>query len=239
MRPERRRLGKRAMGAATVVLACAVASGCAQDEGLVPAPQAMVVPADRSVAYDEGGNVALWVDGDAWRGQPRDLEEVMTPIWVTLQNRGPKAVRVMYRDLGLEMPSGIRVTPLPPFSMQTEGPVRTSAIHVPATHHFGYFIYPSHRLYHPGLTTWYRPWPYDPFFYDTYYAYWRVPLPTEDMLRSALPEGVLEPGGSVSGFVFFPDIPKQARGVFTFRAKLAEETHATTVASLDVPFVRK
>jgi hypothetical protein len=234
------RMAARMASMATGLLACGVgAAGCAHDEGLVPAPQATVVPGERRLAYDQEGDVSVWVDGDAWRGRPRDLEEVMTPIWLTLQNHGQKPVRVMYRDLNLEVPSGMRMTPLPPFSMRTEGPLRTRAITVPAFRHHGFFIAPRYRPYYPGLRAWHSPLVYDPFFYDTYYARWRIPLPTEDMLQSALPEGVLDPGGTVSGFVYFPEIPKNARGTFTFRANLSEAAEGAMVASLDVPFVRK
>jgi hypothetical protein len=183
------------------------------------------------------GEISLWVDGDAWRGEPRDLEKVVAPVWVTVQNRGKQPVRLMYKDLALEYPSGIKVNPLPPFSMRTEGPTRTTAIHVPTFRYHGFYVAPAYRWYYPGLRAWYRPLPYDPMFYDTYYARWRVPLPTEDMLRGALPEGVLEPGGSVSGFLHFPDVPRDAHGVFTFRASVAEDGDGQTVASLDVPLV--
>jgi hypothetical protein len=226
------------MAAATAMAGGAFA-GCAQDTGLVPAPQAAVVPGSARLAYAQQGDIAMWVDGDAWRGDPRDLEDVMAPIWVRLDNRGRRPVRVMYKDLGLELPSRVRVTPLPPFSMRTQGPLRVSAVRAPAFHHHGFYVAPGYGFYYPGVRPWHRPLPYDPFFYDTYYARWRVPLPTEDMLRGALPEGVLEPGGSVSGFLYFPDIPKDAQGVFTFEAKLPDETAGNYVARLDVPLMPK
>jgi hypothetical protein len=230
--------GRVATGAALVV--ALGAAGCAhQDEGLVPAPQASVVPGEPRLAYDTQGDVELWVDGDAWRAQPRDLEEVMTPIWVTVRNRGQRPVRLMYKDFGLQYPGGVRVNPLPPFSMRTEGPLRHSEVLVPRFRYSGFFLAPTYGRFYRGLRTWYRPLPYDPWFYDTYYARWRVNLPTTDMLSSALPEGVLEPGGSVSGFLYFPDLPEDARGVFTFRAELAEGADGQTVASLDVPLVVK
>jgi len=145
----------------------------------------------------------------------------------------------MYRDFTLEHPSGMRVTPLPPFSMRAAGPLRTTAVQVPAFRHHGFFVAPGYRWYYPGLRAWHRPFPFDPFFYDTYYARWRLPLPTEDMLEHALPEGVLEPGGTVAGFLYFPDLPDEAQGVFTFRADLSEETNGKNVARLDVPLVPK
>jgi hypothetical protein len=218
-------------------LAGAGPPGCAHDEGLVPAPQASVVPGAPRLAYDQEGAVAIWVDGDGWRGDPRDLEQVMTPILVTVSNRGQRPLRLMYRDFALEFPTGIRVNPLPPFSMHTAGPVRTTLVEVPAFRHRGFFVAPYYGAYYPGLRRWHRPLPHDPFFYDTYYARWLVSLPTTDMLRGALPEGVLEPGGSVTGFLYFPDVPREARGLFVFRATLPDDPDGRNVASLDVPLV--
>jgi hypothetical protein len=156
-------------------------------------------------------------------------------LWVTVQNHGKEPVRLLYRDFTLELPSGLRVTPLPPFAINTPGPTRVRAITQPAFFASGFYLSPVYGGFYPGMRVWYRPLPLDPFFYDTYHARWRVPLPTEDMLRSALPEGVLSPGGSVSGFLYFPDIPADAKGNFTFRASLAEEKDGTTYASVDIP----
>jgi hypothetical protein len=224
-----------AVGLLGLAMAGGAVAGCAYQEGLVPAPSAAVVPGSPRVAYDKGGQVGLWVDGDAWRGYPRDLESVMTPIWVTIQNRGQQPVRVMYKDLALEYPSGMQVNPLPPFQMRTVGPTRYEPIRVSSFDYYGF--YPSYGWYYPGLSPWYGSMANDSFFLDTYYARWPVPLPTEDMLRGALPEGVLQPGGAVSGFVYFADVPKKASGVFTFRARLPHEPDDKSVAAVDVPLV--
>jgi hypothetical protein len=218
-----------------LLAAMAAGAGCAHDEGLIPAPQAATTPGRPRLAYDQAEGVAVFVDGDAWKGAPRDLEDVMAPLWVTVQNHGKEPVRLLYRDFTLELPSGLRVTPLPPFAINTPGPTRVRAITQPAFFASGFYLSPVYGGFYPGMRVWYRPLPLDPFFYDTYHARWRVPLPTEDMLRSALPEGVLSPGGSVSGFLYFPDIPADAKGNFTFRASLAEEKDGTTYASVDIP----
>jgi hypothetical protein len=51
----------------------------------------------------------------------------------------------------------------------------------------------------------------DPFLFDTVYfnryhpSFQTINLPTGDMIQKALPEGVVEPGGRVSGFLYFED----------------------------------
>lgn len=50
-------------------------------------------------------------------------------------------------------------------------------------------------LYPPGYATWV--WAWSPAFYPGYRT------PPNDVLNSGLPEGVLEPGGRASGFIYF------------------------------------
>jgi hypothetical protein len=152
-----------------------------------------------------------------------------------VRNRGNSPIRIAYQDFALETPTGARLNPLPPFSMQTLGPSR-SAIVSPA---FDYGFYSPWLFdpYYPSLGTWWGHYPYDPGFYDSSVVSWRVQLPTEDMLRTALPEAVIEPGGSVSGFLFFPDIPAKAQGVFTLRATFPQEFGGRSLAKVDIPLV--
>lgn len=181
----------------------------------------------------------IFVNGDAWSGTPRDLAEVMTPVWVTVQNRSKRDVRLMYQDFALEPPSGMRVNPLPPLAIRTPGPLRAPAIRAPAFHHHRFYVTPRYRTFYPRQRWWHRPFPCDPFFHDTYYTRRRVPLPTGDMLRAALPEGVLSPGGAVSGLLYLPDVPPDARGGGSFRAKVAEEANGQEMANVNIPLVPK
>jgi hypothetical protein len=80
-------------------------------------------------------------------------------------------------------------------------------------HGTGFFIVPS-----IGFNfAWYAPWPYGFYYPPDYGAYvypWGYPYyprdPTEDILRAGLPEGVLEPNGHVSGFVYFQNAGSRA-----------------------------
>jgi hypothetical protein len=217
-----------------------LAAGCAHDRGLVPAPQAARAPSSSRLAEKQVNGLVVLVDGDAWKGEPRDLAKVITPIWVTVRNRSRQPARIIHQNFSLLMPGPRRGRPLPPAAMQkTPGPERTRAIPRPALRPRGAQLSPFYHRYYPGLRSWNRPFPYDSTFYDSYYARWRVPLPTDDMLRAALPERVLGPGGEVSGFLYFPDRPRDARGTFTFQADFPVDADGTNLAKVEIPLAAK
>jgi hypothetical protein len=85
------------------------------------------------------------------------------------------------------------------------------------------------------MTAWPRPWRYDPFYYDTYYPQWQVNLPTSEMIELAIPEGVIEPGGSVSGFLYFQPISGDLDRV-TFKADLMDGDDGQRLGALELPF---
>ena len=46
--------------------------------------------------------------------------------------------------------------------------------------------------------------------------------------------GVLEPGGSVTGFLYFPKVADQTKGTIVFRANLPERG-GKEIAKVDIP----
>jgi hypothetical protein len=227
------------MGRTGVLGAVLALGACAHDEGLVPAPQARRPPGAPRIAYDEQRGVEVLADGDAWRGDPRDLEDVMTPISVTIRNHRERPIRISYQEFALQTPSGARLNPLPPFSMRAPGPARTAVVSSPLFAFDRFYVAPYYRSFYPTMQSWWRTYPYDAGFHHHAYVQWRVQLPTEDMLRAALPEGVIAPGGSVSGFLYFPDVARRAQGVFTLRAEFPEEDSTQSLASVRIPLVTK
>lgn len=92
-------------------------------------------------------------------------------------------------------------------------------------------------VYGPGVRYADRAWA-DGWGANPYHApgRWRPDLPTERMIRRALPEGVLEPGGAVAGFLYFDEVDDETRRI-TFEADLvAPVPDAPSVASFDVRF---
>jgi len=214
--------------------------GCAQLQ-LRPAPEAQRVPGQRLAAAAENAGVRMVVQPQAWRGRPRSLGQELTPLKVTLENRSDRPVRINYEDFVLDT-GGTEYTPLPPVDIKgevTEYADRPLYVPrytiVPRFGYRGFYVMPWYRPYYPGLRPWRTPWPYSSLYYDTYYPRWTVQLPTEDMLDMAIPEGVVEPGGSVTGYMYFPALDRGAERV-TFRANLSVPRDGDSVASLSIPF---
>jgi hypothetical protein len=62
-----------------------------------------------------------------------------------------------------------------------------------------------------------------------------TPLPTKDMLEQALPEGTLENGGTVAGFIYFQSIGKREQQV-TLQAQLVDARTGESFGRLSIPF---
>ncbi len=62
----------------------------------------------------------------------------------------------------------------------------------------------------------------------------RVPLPTPAMYRNVLPEGVLDPGGSLEGWLYFKHVTVQ-KGAVTFDANV-KAADGTSLGELSIPY---
>jgi hypothetical protein len=60
-------------------------------------------------------------------------------------------------------------------------------------------------------------------------------LPTRDVLRLSVPEGVLEEGGSVTGFLYFENLSARERQT-TFQVRLVDAKTGEAFGSLAIPF---
>lgn len=231
-------------GAVTLMIGVAlVAWGCSAT--LHPALGVAVIPGMGEGAAAESAGVRIIARAQAWRGHPADLRGVVTPILVTIQNNSSRPLRVSPASFALAG-DGRTYAALPPFEI-------TGSVSEPA----GYAAVPWYGFGPPYLPPYhYRPWPYpfrrwpydhpgwsafpevlDPWYYDRYYPVYReVPLPTGDMVQKALPEGVVEPGSSVSGFLYFEDIGR-ARGGVTFTADITDARTGERVTTIRIPFV--
>ena len=99
------------------------------------------------------------------------------------------------------------------------------------------WIAPWHAPYYSAFRPWPDPWLYNRGYYDLYFPRWRVALPSKQMLELAIPEGVVESGGSVTGFLYFSEIPRAVDRV-TFVAKLVDGHTEETFGTIEIPLVR-
>ncbi|TMQ67838.1 MAG: hypothetical protein E6K80_14875 [Candidatus Eisenbacteria bacterium] len=159
---------------------------------------------------------------------------------MTITNESRSPLRVRYGDFTLTGSGGFRSAAIPPYRIR--GSATTDlADRVDLTPRFAYDRFdlaPAYWGYYPGLRHWGYAWTSDPFYYDHYYSLWQEPLPSNDMVEQALPEGVLEPGGRVTGFLYFQRLGSDVTGA-TFRATLVDANSSRSFGSLRVPFVMR
>jgi hypothetical protein len=204
--------------------------------------------------------VQVLVDGSAWKGDPPDLGTLFTPVKVTIANQSGKTLRVSYADFSLSGSSGFKYSAIPPMSAKgqiSEAPshdrLRTQlAFFEPSAgsgmegkvqlaqfehryEHDHFLVAPHYSDFYPGWGVWPGAYPYDPFFYDNLYASWPEKLPTQDMLSQGLPEGAVQNGGKVAGFVYFQGVGNRESAV-TFAMSLVDATTGQSFGQLGIPF---
>ena len=162
-------------------------------------------PEERGRASTAG--VSLSVKADSWVGWPAPLTEVI-PLLVTVHNGSSMPVRIRYQEFQLVPPSGAARSALPPFDIRGAETTAVGTVGiVPGPYPYvidGFLVAPYMSAFYPHLTPFAGPFLFDPVFYSTNYpVFLDIPLPTRDMVAKALPEGVLQPGGSITGYIYF------------------------------------
>jgi hypothetical protein len=235
-----------------------LAAGCVYETKLKPIAPAQVTQSGSAVAEEQG--VRLVADGDSWKGVPSNLEHLVTPVEVRLENQSGRPLRIKYEEFVLVGNSQFQYSALPPFELGEEGVAIGGSGYEPGhvalsvgvgvgygpwgygPHGYGgWGPWPFSSAYGwgpwgPGWNaSFYDPW-YDPF-YGGVYGYWRPPepLPTRDMLRRALPEGTLEPGGTITGFIYFQGVSER-EGSVTLQARLVDARTGEQFGTLSIPF---
>lgn len=230
----------RSRGPSWILLVLGLAMGCAHS-GMRPAPNAQRVPGQGGAAESSWRGVRVVADGRAWQGIPPQLRAVRA-VKVLIENGGEAPLRISYKDFALITPQGMKLAALPPMQIHaTELVDQTTyapGYFSPGFGYRGFWLSPYHRRYYRGFSAWSGPFAYDPFYYRSYYTQWPVQLPTSDMLSKAIPEGVLQPGGNLMGFLYFQAIPLGTRELkFHFDVVNAEKVDSEEEnGQLEIPF---
>ncbi len=219
------------------MLAATLAS-CAGQE-LRPAAEATpaALRGEAAVAADSGVQVAA--STGAWEARPFDLETELTPVLVEILNQSSRPLRIGYEAFWFSSQRGRIVRRLT--ALQHSGADRPAGLRAGnlTTLIRGFGGAPYLRGYYPMLGIYSGPFAFSDGYYGTYLPVWsgyrRIELPTEDMLERALPEGVVEPGGRVGGFLYFQRI--KGAGPFTFNADLVDARSGERFGGIVIPFV--
>jgi hypothetical protein len=97
-----------------------------------------------------------------------------------------------------------------------------------------FYMAPEYRGFYEGAPLWWDAFDVDPFYSDTWYPSWPQTLPTRDMVRRALPEGVLQDGGFVTGFLYFQGVVGRENAV-TLQLALVDAGSKSRFGHASVP----
>jgi hypothetical protein len=220
-----------------VALVISLSACAATEPELLPASGHTSAIGRSSLAVESRSGVTVTADGSVWDSSPKSLATELTPVWVTLHNETGRSLRVQFDEFTLRGASGAIYIALAPYVLPAS---RSSPVfQVQDGGAFDRFHVAAYLApFYPWLPVWNGPLPSGPSMYS---VAWRAGLPTDSMLERALPEGVLENGGSVSGFLYFQKVDVRESQA-TFQAGLQEPTPAwqptRKVAAIAIPFRR-
>jgi hypothetical protein len=217
--------------AVTGAAVCAGAIGCAPARrSLVPAQAQR--GAEVALAAREVAGVGVAVIDAAWDGYPASAAGAVTPIQITLRNGSGKPLLVRWRDFTVIGASGQRYPALPP--VPPEPPRAGMQVFAPVFSAYGFGVSQDFALYFPTFPTAYDPLPLDRAAQRAAYAAWPAGLPTQDIREHALPEGVLEHHGTITGYLYFPDVTShETRVSFEAHMLAAPRGEPFATAALD------
>jgi hypothetical protein len=204
-------------------------------ERMLPASTARVVSDAPGFAVVEQDGVRLVASGDDWSGPPADLPKHLTPVKVRIVNHSGKAVQILYERFVLAGGRGHRYRPLPPVPLFHDRPFDAVAALRPSFATENFFVRPAYRDVYPSIPPWPTRLPADDRFYERQCKLWGDDLPTVEMQRLALPEGVLADGGELTGFLYFENATRRERKV-QLEADLREGEGQGQVTSIAIPF---
>lgn len=256
------------MGCGAALLALGLLAGCGHEQPeLTPAPAAQAV-AGQEAALSAVHGVSVEVNADAWKAADPEKLDTVVPLRVTVRNHSGRPLLVRFPEVALLGPQGSRLAALPPVTLEGVALVNTpAAAHGPEGsqgseenqegiggsgleplplqgpvepdfEHQDYFVSPTYGDLWRGVPHWSGAFPSDPEYYDTYLPQWPVNLPTEDMVRRALPEGVLADGGEVSGFLYFQRVPA-GMGAVNFQLELVDARTEQQFGTVRIPFLAR
>ena len=218
--------------ALAVASTAVVALGCVEESRFVPGPGVPTTPKGTG-AIEQAAGVEVILQPNAWTGYPSNLGNTVTPMHVTIENRSAHPLRVRYRELTLRSADGKVYRAIPPFHIKGSAALAPTTVR-PELREDRYQIAPSYGPIYPGLAVWSGPFDSDFEYQEKLYEIWRPELPTQSMLTSALPEGVVPADGRVSGFVYFERVDPESTTSVHFQLELIDAKTNERFGTIDV-----
>lgn len=214
--------------------------GCVSETELVPAAGA--TPVGFNGALTKVAGIQVRANGEIWPGL-KDVRDQVTPVHLNVYNSGKTPIRIRYDQLWLVDQDGNRYAALPPFRIKGNVVAGEYGVMEPGFAAVGFDVAPAYAGVYPDLsvTDYDFDEPTEEEYYAAYYPYWatvEASLPTPVMLRMALPEGVVKPGGRVNGYVYFQHVPANA-GRVDLDMRLVNASNKKYIATARIPFAAK
>jgi len=209
-----------------------------------PPEYARLSPVEQSAASDIAP-VRIDARPESWPGT-KAVEFKITPVHVRIENRGESPLLIRYSDFKVLTPTGREFSALPvfPIEAKTRGPVVPGALPMlttvayppiadPLFNYRDFRAAPYLKPVYPTVPVHEGSFPYDQTYSERRASDWqRSDLPDLEMIRRALPEGVLNPGGWVAGWLYFQKFEPLPSG--TLVASLTEAS-GRTLAPVRIP----
>ena len=193
-------------------------AGCAHSSQPVSVSGVVTQDTGQRVSGEEAG-VRMVAQTQIWSGDPPTLPRYVLPIWIQVENHSGKALWLRYSTICMEDHSDSLATlpAIPPAGVKGKALIPVSALP------------PDFQLDDPWWGT-----ELDPEFeyYIARNVHWEENMPTKQMLRRAIQEGVVADGKKVAGFVYFP---KTKRNTVTLRADLVDATTKQPFGRIEIP----
>jgi hypothetical protein len=220
-----------------IAAAALVAAACAGPE-LRPSTEATPAQLRAEAAVAEDAGVQVAASTRAWEGRPVTLETELTPVLVDILNQSSRPLRIGYEGFHFISEAETSYAALPPYRIEAEV-ARPVAAGRPYYPYAGFGGAPYLRVYYPRLDIYDGPFAFSDRYYGANAPIWSRyrsgELPTQDMLQRALPEGVVEPGGRVGGFLYFQRL--EGPGPFTLSVDLVDAKTGERFGAITIPFV--
>lgn len=210
--------------------------GCERGPLLEPAA-ASLQPRDMPGAVmAQQSQVRVIAQAREWPG-PARIAEVVTPLRIVIENGSQRPLEVRYSSFEIAALAGETYRAIPP--RRVTGVVDTEEYIRPGFTYGRFYAAPYNHGYYSGVPTYRGEFPLEGSYHERHYDYWdgRAVLPTPQVIARALPEGVLNPGGRLDGYVYF-EKPQQKQGTgVALQVRLKATDSAEPFVSVSLPFV--
>jgi hypothetical protein len=172
-----------------------------------------------------------------------EVPDNVTPMLVDIINGSSSPLRIEYRLFSLQAGASRSLVALPPFNVYgtaTQPRVQREGSRIELSYEAKRFeIAPFYADLYSELPRYQGPFTADQRYYGANWGRWKGnSLPDRTVRLMALPEGVLQPGGRIGGFLYFEKVPRDAKQV-QLDFSLVDAVSGRLFAIASVPFVAR